>query len=54
LRLALGADPLARVPARIRSLVARAIVTERPAVALYEIARKSELRLVELLEIRER
>jgi hypothetical protein len=47
LRLVLGADPFAP-PRRLPSLLARAVVTDRPAVALGEIARKTELRLTEL------
>lgn len=47
LRAVLGRDPLAAPVPRLRSLVARAVLTDRPTVAVREIARKSELRLVE-------
>jgi hypothetical protein len=43
-------DALAAPPSRLRSLLARALLTERPTDALREIARKTELRVVELGE----
>jgi hypothetical protein len=49
-RLLLSADPVARPPTRIPSLLARAVVTDRPAIAVREIARKSELRVIEWFE----
>jgi Uncharacterised nucleotidyltransferase len=51
LDLILG-DRLARPPRQLQSLLARAVLTERPSVALREILRKLELRVVELAERR--
>ncbi|HEY7956301.1 MAG: nucleotidyltransferase family protein [Polyangia bacterium] len=45
--LAVGKEPLAHPPARLRSLVARALLTDDPRDAAREIARKLELRRVE-------
>ena len=42
-----GEEPLAQAPSRLRSLLARALLTERPSDALGEIARKAGLRLAE-------
>ena len=46
----LGPDPLARPPRRLPSLLARAVLTDEPRVALREIARKLELRAIEVWE----
>jgi hypothetical protein len=46
----LGPEPLARPPSQRRSLAARALVTDDPRDAAREIARKLELRAVELAE----
>ena len=44
----LGADCLARPPRRLPALLAKTLLTDRPRDAVYELARKLELRLVEL------
>ncbi len=52
LDLILGRERMAAPPGQIQSLLARAVLTERPADALREILRKIELRAVELRERR--
>ncbi len=47
---ALLGDALAAPPSKLRSLLARAVLTEHPSDAVREIARKAGLRLIELRE----
>jgi hypothetical protein len=46
----LGGERIAAAPTRIRSLLARALLTDDPRDAILEVGRKLELRLVELRE----
>jgi hypothetical protein len=52
--LILGRNRVAEVPGRLESLLARAVLTERPSDAVREVLRKLELRAVEWKERRQR
>jgi hypothetical protein len=49
----LGADCLAQPPGRLPTLLAKTLLTDRARDALYELGRKLELRLIELVERRQ-